>query len=260
MSQHVDAIAYARRIIARDLRAARVQAGLTQAQLARKLRRTQAVVSQAETGHASVGERYVLAVLKACGLPPDWRQDLWPLLQLMPGDSRSVPFAALARELGRVWRIEAKHVIGYWYARPMPARARERIARALGHGEPRAGVTTGNRATYRRIDARTWVAELPPLGVVRPPLTGVGHTKPAARRALSEAIARWDEKSRELADALALAVRVAKKYGMPVALVQAMTRALYSRPPGSEWARVTGRQSPATSRSGVAAAAPPGRR
>ncbi len=39
------------------------------------------------------------------------------------------------------------------------------------------------RATYTRIDAKTWCAELPPLGVVRPPLSGVGRTKSAARRA-----------------------------------------------------------------------------
>jgi len=107
-----------------------------------------------------------------------------------------------------------------------------------------------NRATYTRIDARTWAAELPPLGVVRPPLTGTGRTKPAARRALNEAVAQWDERSRELADALAVAVRVAKRHGMPVALVQAMTRALYSRPPGSEWARVTGRPPPAEPKGG----------
>jgi DNA-binding XRE family transcriptional regulator len=56
-----------------SLRAAREHAGLTQAELAKKLRKTQPMVSGAETGAVHVGERYVLAVLKACGLPADWK-------------------------------------------------------------------------------------------------------------------------------------------------------------------------------------------
>jgi transcriptional regulator with XRE-family HTH domain len=62
-------------MIARDLRAARVQAGLSQVELAKRMRRSQTLISLAEAGRVSVGERYVLAVLKACGLPPDWKPE-----------------------------------------------------------------------------------------------------------------------------------------------------------------------------------------
>jgi ribosome-binding protein aMBF1 (putative translation factor) len=51
---------------------ARKKAGLSQAALAKKLRVTQSMVSQAESGHVRIGERYVAKVLKACGLPKDW--------------------------------------------------------------------------------------------------------------------------------------------------------------------------------------------
>jgi ribosome-binding protein aMBF1 (putative translation factor) len=69
----VDALEYADAAISRNLRAAREKAGLTQADLAEKLGKSQAMVSQAEAGKVSVGERYVATVLKACGLPKDWR-------------------------------------------------------------------------------------------------------------------------------------------------------------------------------------------
>ena len=69
----VDALQYARSSIARDLRSARQAAHLPQAQLARKLRRSQALVSAAERGTKEVGLRYVTAVLKACGLPENWK-------------------------------------------------------------------------------------------------------------------------------------------------------------------------------------------
>jgi ribosome-binding protein aMBF1 (putative translation factor) len=69
----VDAIEYARASIGADLRAAREHAGLTQEELATKLRKSQTMVSQAEAGHVSVGERYIASVLKACRLPKDWR-------------------------------------------------------------------------------------------------------------------------------------------------------------------------------------------
>jgi ribosome-binding protein aMBF1 (putative translation factor) len=69
----VDAIEYARNSIAADLRAARAEAGLTQDKLASKLGKSQTMVSQAESGETSVGENYVAAVLKACGLPKDWK-------------------------------------------------------------------------------------------------------------------------------------------------------------------------------------------
>jgi len=64
----VDAVAFARESIGRDLRAARERAGFTQAELAKRLRRSQAMVSAAENGGMRVGERYVKAVLRACGL------------------------------------------------------------------------------------------------------------------------------------------------------------------------------------------------
>jgi ribosome-binding protein aMBF1 (putative translation factor) len=69
----VDAIEYARASIGADLRAAREHAGLTQEQLATKLKKSQTMVSQAESGQVSVGARYVAVVLKACGLPKDWK-------------------------------------------------------------------------------------------------------------------------------------------------------------------------------------------
>lgn len=69
----VDAVAFTRKAIGDDLRAAREAAGLTQQQLAKKLRKTQPMVSGAETGAVRVGLKYVQAVLRACGLPDDWK-------------------------------------------------------------------------------------------------------------------------------------------------------------------------------------------
>jgi len=69
----VDAVEFARNSIANDLRAMREAAGLTQVELAKRLKKSQAFVSGAESGASRVGERYVLAVLKACGLPDDWK-------------------------------------------------------------------------------------------------------------------------------------------------------------------------------------------
>lgn len=68
----VDARSFARESLARGLRQAREHAGLTQEQLAEKLGKSQTMVSQAESGNASVSERYVKTVLKACKLPEDW--------------------------------------------------------------------------------------------------------------------------------------------------------------------------------------------
>jgi|SRR5690606_33785185 len=68
----VDAHMFVRESIARDLRAARDHAGLTQAELAARMRKSQTMISQAESGTARISERYVKAVLKACGLPDDW--------------------------------------------------------------------------------------------------------------------------------------------------------------------------------------------
>lgn len=68
----VDAIEYARASIGRTLKDARQHAGLTQAELAKALKKSQPMVSGAESGSISVSSRYVAAVLKACGLPEDW--------------------------------------------------------------------------------------------------------------------------------------------------------------------------------------------
>lgn len=69
----VDAHTFVRGSIASDLRAARETAKLTQAELAERLGKSQTLVSQAESGTARVSERYVRAVLKACGFSEDWR-------------------------------------------------------------------------------------------------------------------------------------------------------------------------------------------
>ena len=72
LADAVDAVHYARNSIGADLKKARSHAKLTQIQLARKLRKSQALVSGAERGTVSVSERYVAAVLKACKLPANW--------------------------------------------------------------------------------------------------------------------------------------------------------------------------------------------
>ncbi len=59
--------------LAPRLRAARRQAGLTQAQLAERMGRSQALVSLAERGGLRIGTPYLHAVLDACGLPRDWQ-------------------------------------------------------------------------------------------------------------------------------------------------------------------------------------------
>ncbi|HEX9008762.1 MAG TPA: DUF2442 domain-containing protein [Holophagaceae bacterium] len=63
----------ARAALAPHLRAARRQAGLTQAQLAERMGRSQALVSLAERGGLRTGIPYLHAVLDACGLPRDWQ-------------------------------------------------------------------------------------------------------------------------------------------------------------------------------------------
>jgi ribosome-binding protein aMBF1 (putative translation factor) len=68
----VDAHAFVRESIAGDLRAAREHAKLTQENLAKRMGKSQTLVSQAEAGIARISERYVRAVLKACRLPADW--------------------------------------------------------------------------------------------------------------------------------------------------------------------------------------------
>lgn len=71
-SAQEDAVAYTRAGVASDLRAARETAGLSQAVLAKRMGKSQALVSRAEAGDTKVGVRYVEAVLKACKLPKDW--------------------------------------------------------------------------------------------------------------------------------------------------------------------------------------------
>lgn len=68
----VDAIAYGRASVARDLLAARKTADLTQAELAKRLGISQSLVSQAEQGKVKVGARYMVSVLKACKLSSNW--------------------------------------------------------------------------------------------------------------------------------------------------------------------------------------------
>ena len=68
----VDAVAYGRAALARDILAARKAAKLTQAELAKRMNVSQSMVSQAEKNKTAVGERYVVALLKACGLPDNW--------------------------------------------------------------------------------------------------------------------------------------------------------------------------------------------
>lgn len=68
----VDAATYAQGSIAKTLKAARAKAGLTQAELAQKLGKSQPMVSGAESGKVRVSERYVAAVLRACKLPTTW--------------------------------------------------------------------------------------------------------------------------------------------------------------------------------------------
>jgi ribosome-binding protein aMBF1 (putative translation factor) len=68
----VNAIPYARASIGSTLKAAREHARLTQADLAKSIGKSQSMVSGAESGAISVSTRYVSAVLKACGLAPDW--------------------------------------------------------------------------------------------------------------------------------------------------------------------------------------------
>ena len=68
----VDAVEYARASIGATLKSAREHAGLTQTELAKALKRSQPMISGAESGSISVSARYVAAVLKVCRLPKDW--------------------------------------------------------------------------------------------------------------------------------------------------------------------------------------------
>lgn len=72
-SAQKDAIAFARATIANGVRAAREVAGLTQAQLGKRMRRTAAVIGNVERGATTASKRHVEAVLRACGLPRNWK-------------------------------------------------------------------------------------------------------------------------------------------------------------------------------------------
>ena len=63
---------FLRDLIAGDMRAAREAAGLTQPELAKKLRKSQSMISGVESGRIKAGTKYVAAVLRACRLPKDW--------------------------------------------------------------------------------------------------------------------------------------------------------------------------------------------
>ena len=58
-------------VLGRKLRAARDHAGLTQAALARKLRRSQSTISQAESGAIHVSGAYVERLFKVCRAEDD---------------------------------------------------------------------------------------------------------------------------------------------------------------------------------------------
>lgn len=70
-----EALEYGLASLGRDLKAARKHAGFTQAELAAKLKKSQATVSGSEAGTVRVGEAYIAKVLKACRLPADWKPD-----------------------------------------------------------------------------------------------------------------------------------------------------------------------------------------
>lgn len=69
----VDAAAYAKASLAASVRRARESAGLSQADLAARLKVSQPMIARAEGGDARISERYVRRVLKACRLPADWK-------------------------------------------------------------------------------------------------------------------------------------------------------------------------------------------
>jgi addiction module HigA family antidote len=71
-SGSVEALPYLRASLGRSMKKARESAGLSQSELARKIRKSQPMVSSVEAGRISANERYVRLVLKACGLPADW--------------------------------------------------------------------------------------------------------------------------------------------------------------------------------------------
>jgi DNA-binding XRE family transcriptional regulator len=70
----VEAVPFAMKSIGADLRKARKSAGLTQTELAKKLKMSQPMVSSVEAGRTAPPKGYAEAVLKACGLPKKWKR------------------------------------------------------------------------------------------------------------------------------------------------------------------------------------------
>jgi hypothetical protein len=70
----VDAVEFTRDSLGAEMRAARVAAGLSQPDLAKKLRKSQSMIAGVEAGRIAAGARYVAAVLRACKLPKDWKR------------------------------------------------------------------------------------------------------------------------------------------------------------------------------------------
>lgn len=64
----VEAVGFARRSLGAKLRKMRLDADLTQAELARRIRRAPSTVGLAEQGRITVSVAYVEAVIRACGL------------------------------------------------------------------------------------------------------------------------------------------------------------------------------------------------
>ena len=69
----VEAMPFVLGELGRNLKAAREHGGFTQAELAAKLKKSQATVSGSESGKIRVSAKYVAKLLKVCGLPADWK-------------------------------------------------------------------------------------------------------------------------------------------------------------------------------------------
>ena len=69
----IDARAFARHTLANNLKKARHQAQMTQVDIAKAMRVSQARISQVESGVEPVSVTFVKRWLKACGLPEDWK-------------------------------------------------------------------------------------------------------------------------------------------------------------------------------------------
>jgi transcriptional regulator with XRE-family HTH domain len=70
--QRVEALPFIRDSIAANLKQARLDAGLTQVEVASRIKKSQSMVSGVEAGRIQVGQKYINAVLKACGQPNDY--------------------------------------------------------------------------------------------------------------------------------------------------------------------------------------------